>query len=1825
VPNLETFLAQTAAIDLEVNEAGDVYAIGALLGEARFSRKGRLNSVRALRELDEFCAPAQRVLGHNILRHDLPLLRAKVSDLGLFRKPAIDTLYLSPLAFPEHPYHRLVKDYKLVRDSLNDPLADARLALSLFRDQWERFAVLQQTQPDRLAFIRYCLESDRMGSGLGAFFAALGTEQVGAARAFAIFRDQLSGEVCASRFPEVVMRYLPDREQRIALAYCVAWLGVAGGNSVLPPWVRLQFDSVAPILTQLRDRPCGDPACDYCRRTHHPETQLKRYFGFDAFRPKPADADGGSLQRRIVAEAMADRSLLAILPTGGGKSLCYQLPALTRYQRRGLLTIVISPLQALMKDQVDNLRNKTGAPNAAALYGLLTPPERGEVLEGVRMGDTALLYVAPEQLRNRSFNEAIRYREIGCWVFDEAHCLSKWGHDFRPDYLYAGRRIKEIAREQKSPMPAVQCFTATAKADVKAEILDYFQRELGLELAAYGEETQRDNLRFEVQMVNRAEKFGRVLGLLEERLGGAGKGASDYSQTPNKTSPPPSGEGQGGGAGNGSVPVDTSSPVQDPPPSPLPVGGGDGAAVIYCATRKATEELAEFLIEQGWSAAAFHANLEPPLKRSIQEEFIAGNLRVICATNAFGMGIDKEDVRLVIHADIPGSLENYIQEAGRAGRDNQDAECVLLYDEQDIETQFKLGSLSELSRRDIAQILRGLRSARRNEAGEVVLTTGELLRSDQVEASFDTEDRQADTKVRAAVAWLERAGFIQRDQNHTQVFQGRPQVANLEEAERRIDGLDLSKRQKQRWLAILGVLMEADSDEGFSADELAEIAAFRPTEEEQSSEETAAQRVLRTLHDMAEQGLIKKSMQLTAFVRHGVKDYSEQRLQRVAELERALIEQLREAAPDADQQPDDPQWQELSLRRLNQHLLDEGFQCLPEQLRNLLHSLSLDGRGLAASKPSLELRHLAQDRYAVRLRRDWRSLHLTSERRTQVAMLALRGILEKIPPNTKPSAELLVEFSAEEIVDSLKADMLLGPEIRDPLAALDRALMFLHEQRVIILQQGLAVFRSAMTIRILPEQKGRRYTNSDFEPLANHYTERVFQVHVMNEYALRGLEKIGQAIGLAVAYFQLDKEAFVRRYFPNRREVLERATGQVSYQKIVEDLNNPVQQALVAADPERNLLILAGPGAGKTRVVVHRCAWLLRVKREPPRSILILCFNRNAAAELRRRLFELAGDDARGVTVQTYHGLALRLTGQALADHAGDQPPDFDAMLSQAIELLEGHAEVPGLEADELRDRLIAGYRHILVDEYQDIDDRQYRLISAIAGRTLADPDRKLSILAVGDDDQNIYQFRGTNVGFIRRFEQDYQVEPRYLVENYRSSAHIIAAANQLIAANRDRMKADHPIRINKGRADLDPGGRWQRLDPLAQGRVQRLRVKDQWHQARALVDELRRLEQLDPAFDRANCAILARRWEDLDPLRALLEAEGIPVSRVADARYRPPPFALRENRQLLDRLRERRGESVSAAQLIGWVMDDVVNVGWGEERTPTSDASDDAERWGSQAHPNLPDAPPNPWHAQLLRLIEQWREEAGDTPQPVARFEEFLCEALAEQRQEQRLGEGIFLSTVHAAKGMEFDHLFLLDGGWQASDPKDREAECRLYYVALSRARQTLCILRRAECLNPFADSLEGEFLIERDAPDDNPYPSELKGLKYDLIGLSDLYLSYAGHKSPKDPIHPALAELQPGTTLRVTQYGGQIRLLADSNIPVAQLAKGKNLGQEASGQCKWQNRLAGIEELWVFAVIRREKRLEGEEYQDQCRVDWWELPLVEVSYREPDGEVLL
>ena len=471
-------LSHCISLDLEVSpEDGSLLAAAAYRPDTDdpLSMSGRPNS-GSLHRFDRLAENALFLLGHNIISFDIPHLQALNPNLEILKLPVVDTLRLNPLAFPRHPYHHLVKHYKdggLVRRQTNDPLLDSQLAFEAFRNQLKK---LQEAPVDLLTAWHWLTSTDD-GKGFDLVFSTIRS----AARptldgARESIRQRLNGQGCQTNV-ESIIDY--TQEQSWPLAYVLAWLSVAGTNSVMPPWVLFQFPEAGRIIKQLRDTPCQQPDCQWCRERHDPTRELNRWFGFEGFRSEPADVDGTSPPGEDSPGGYAGPG-----PAGDFAHRRRQvrlLPGARPFQlrqsgqpHRGHL-----PLVALMSDQVASLE-KRGVNSCVTVNGLLSMPERRNALDRIRLGDASILLISPEQLRSRSLRNALDQRQIGAWVLDEAHCLSKWGHDFRPDYRYIGRFIRRRA-DGEDPAP-ILCLTATAKPDVKQEIIDYFRDTLGIEL-----------------------------------------------------------------------------------------------------------------------------------------------------------------------------------------------------------------------------------------------------------------------------------------------------------------------------------------------------------------------------------------------------------------------------------------------------------------------------------------------------------------------------------------------------------------------------------------------------------------------------------------------------------------------------------------------------------------------------------------------------------------------------------------------------------------------------------------------------------------------------------------------------------------------------------------------------------------------------------------------------------------------------------------------------------------------------------------------------------------------------------------------------------------------------------------------------------------------------------------------------------------------------------------------------------------------------------------------------------------------------------------------
>ena len=417
-------IVMIAFIDTEVNpQTKKVADYGAIRED------GAVLHSHSKADFDAFVSKCDMVCGHNIINHDLKYTSLRGNPT------IIDTLFLSPLLFPKRPYHHLVKDDKLQVDELNNPVNDSMKARDLLNDE---VAAWNSLSPGRQEIYYQLLYNKDQFNG---FFKYVGytssTHQSLLDIISQLIIKAFEGKVCShADFVTLVKQY------PIELAYCLAVIGADDIFSITPAWVLRNYPQVVNVINILCNTSCGD--CEYCHQRLDAHSGLKEFFGYDDFRT----FDGVPMQQQAVESAIRGDSLLTIFPTGGGKSLTFQLPALMAGRNTHGLTVVISPLQSLMKDQVDNIAAR-GISEAVTINGLLDPIERAAAIQQVAEGTANLLYIAPEMLRSKTIERLLINRNVVRFVIDEAHCFSAWGHDFRVDYLYIGDFIRQLQEKKQ--------------------------------------------------------------------------------------------------------------------------------------------------------------------------------------------------------------------------------------------------------------------------------------------------------------------------------------------------------------------------------------------------------------------------------------------------------------------------------------------------------------------------------------------------------------------------------------------------------------------------------------------------------------------------------------------------------------------------------------------------------------------------------------------------------------------------------------------------------------------------------------------------------------------------------------------------------------------------------------------------------------------------------------------------------------------------------------------------------------------------------------------------------------------------------------------------------------------------------------------------------------------------------------------------------------------------------------------------------------------------------------------------------------------------------
>lgn len=1462
-----------AFVDVEVGlKDKRIHDIGILRWDgAKYHSADKRAAISFLEDVDFVC-------GHNVIHHDMKYLLGDEVQ----RWQLVDTLYVSPLLFPERPYHHLLKDDKLMNEQINNPVNDCEKACDLLMDEIAKWKALPVAQ----RFIYATLLHDV--TEFAGFLAMVDAETCDETTLLEHIRTAYEGRICRHADLAAIIE-----QQPVELAFALALISTTERNSITPPWVLHNYPNVENVVHRLRHTRCVE-GCDYCRTYLDAHYNLKYFFGYDQFRTY----EGEPLQENAVKAAVDSKSLLAIFPTGGGKSLTFQLPALMEARSVHGITVVISPLQSLMKDQVDNLAER-GITDAVTINGLLDPISRSLAIERVQSGDASLLYIAPEMLRSKTIEKILMARHVVRFVVDEAHCFSSWGQDFRVDYLYIGKFISEYQKRKQLQRPIpVSCFTATAKQKVVQDICDYFKQTLNLDLQLFASSASRTNLRYSVIHAETDEdKYMKLRSLIAE---------------------------------------------------------SDCPTIVYVSRTKRTKMLAEKLTRDGYKALPFNGRMDSDEKIANQEAFMSDNVRIIVATSAFGMGVDKSDVGLVVHYDISDSLENYVQEAGRAGRNpHLQAKCFVLYNDNDLDKHFILLNQTKLSISEIQQVWKAVKDMTRQRM-QTCCSALEIARK----AGWDDSVTDIETRVRTAIAALEQAGYLERGNNVPHVYATGITVKSMDEARKRItSSLLFHNEEVEKAVRIIKSLISQkhiakaqDAEAESRVDYLADILGLTKSE------------VVSAVERMRQEGILADTKDVSAYLNDTGESENRSRLllRRFTRLERYILDHITDGAL------------RISCKQLNDDAQKNGITTATEKdIRTLLYFLTVKGytRKKEDAAHNIELTRQA----------DMQSTIKRFEKRLNICTFAVEWLYRQAQNTTlEESKKNGVQFSVVELLNDLKAQGQTFFESLDDLQLEDveESLLYLSKIGALKLEGGFLVLYNAMNIRRLKDNK-LRYKQEDYRMLNEFYRQKIQQVHIVGEYANLMVRDYDAALQYVHDYFQMDYKAFVQKYFKGERvEQIERNITSKKYEQLFNQLSKK-QMQIISDKESRVIVVAAGPGSGKTRVLVHKLASLLLLEDVKHEQLLMLTFSRAAATEFKQRLMGLIGNAAHFVEIKTFHSYAFDLLGRI-----GNLEDAKDVVGRAARMISEGEVEPNRI-----------GKTVLVVDEAQDMSSEEFALV-----RALMSVNEEMRVIAVGDDDQNIYEFRGSDSNYMRQLLADDKSTFVEMTENYRSTQHVVAFANAFVKGIHNRMKQTPILSMSKD-----------------EGTVVVTHHASHIMFQRVVSDLLRQRNS-------GTISVLTHTNEEAVILVALLRRHG---------------------------LRSKLIQSMDGFRF--WNMAEVrlfLKYIERDTHTPiiTDEVWNEAKRKTFQAYATSSSLP------YLKRCIELF--EKINKAKYLTDFKELVFESTTEDFCDTSDAD-VVVSTIHKSKGCEFDDVYML-----VSQPQHvTDSEMRSYYVGMTRARKRLFI----------------------------------------------------------------------------------------------------------------------------------------------------------------------
>lgn len=1542
-------MADILWFDLEIDPKTNDLIDMALLVDNRYWHLTANEFYKNAKEIMKLFEQSTTLAGHNIIEFDLPILVELLNKHQLkidkktqqkWQQKSWDTLMLSCLFIPHQPTHALAKLYKTNID-YNHPVMDcveSRLIFQVCEQAWQLLDKNKQILYHKL------LPDFAKLSQTGHFI--LDTEHI-------FDLDELCLVLPTgnhSALTEIVSNALKVCKkdtsihwQYLGLACFIGWLGFFHKPQARRPlWISHHPTHQAPFF-QAEIAFWSLQQCDESWINQ----QCQYFFGFDKLR------DG---QMAIVkANLKNDDIVLGLLATGGGKSLTYQLPALilSKYQRQ--LTVIISPLKALIEDQVINLH--TQLPDYANRIAYLTSGQpieiQQQIINGIWQGDIDILYLSPEKLRTDSIRKLLKNRPPAFWVLDEAHTLSQWGADFRPDFLRIAEHIlacypdiqtiknpfdlfSKNEQKCKQPPPRISLVTATASHHIKAvinkELVDKLSNLTnGKKMVQYGTTMEnltiwRDNIELEFLNVAHNQRLSKIVEIIQTRQ----------------------------------VQYDKA----------------DGVILVYLRNRKGCEEYANFLQTLDIKAVAYHGKLPEFQKKQILADFKNNQLDVIICTNAFGMGIDKSGIHTIIHSGVPNNLESYVQEIGRGARKiGETAKAYLLWDNNDIEMQFKQERQSRIANADTLkncwQKIYPIFKKPINEHWFANHLLAPILDIDDSE--------QLSTQIRVALLALERYGLLVEKQSEPAYI-----------------GIQLlrqpSDNQNQNLLKLYQQLQQINNS-------LATDKSHKPTHyylpELALSLGYSVKQLLDLLRQLVKQGFASWEIVISIRPKYSEK-HSKTQMNNFSNTLTAFQNLIKHF-----EQIDDIETHAIPYKNWDSWLFSHQYQITTKKhILPLLRGLDIihyrkDEVGIfinltETTKTQLNEQHLTCN---------WENLCNLANEKLQYLLPIISYIFEQQKNNVTGTTS---EFYVNEFATMLQKtsnELLSELEQLQQLQVIELSRLDNDDNKLFFIGRN--------------QDTHKKYHRTAYKYLQEHYTDRCTRIHLLNAWL--NSEQKQQFLD---DYFKLPIEAVVKKYIDKTVDTT-RPYLKDYQQEILPSYFSETQQKIIT-DTSRASLVLAGPGSGKTTIVVHRVAYLLMIEQIKPQKILILAYNHLAVSELRQRLKQLVGANANGVTIVTFHQLARQITGLSEKDANHDELDKIWQKIPHLAKEKNLDKKRENARYQWLIEQAIAHlqespqfFQYIMVDEFQDIDEYQYNLIGLLADLQADDGtqndgyEQQGYLMVVGDDDQNLYAFRGASIEFIQQFEKNYHVnvnQKYYLLNNYRSSNHMVQLANAFIKQALppdERLKDDnHQIIATKTDHHL----------PIHYALFQQNHDMANWlaHDIQQKINENKQL----------SIAILAREWWQFDIIQHYLEKLGI-----AGERYD-------EHDELMPK------NSVIGNALYAYLDNQPLLI---------PNAIEFLTHW--QIEQNF-----NPLDKAWQRILQATEHLSSCQSSDILAILDNLT---------YQSSTGIYLITYHSAKGLEFDDVYVIDN-YQKYD--NGEDNTRPLYVALTRGKNALTVLQHQD-----------------------------------------------------------------------------------------------------------------------------------------------------------------